>query len=273
VVKHTDEFVPQFYDTGERDGRHAIATPVDTNKWGPLFEGLGKTYRIGASSFGRGRFLSKQNPSAALGTGLIGIPDLSPLDVALLPGIRRENSPTAAGEIRLMYELSKPMTIGWSRLSPGDRFEFVFPTVTSMRAAVVGAKAMGQHCGGILFFRWPSFEETLAAQPDQVLRAVAARDRPPGVSLHPQEKGCAVVRCTDLFITDAEPLSEQPLRYTVHSSVELEYFMPAERTPARMIRPDAIELVVPPFLGRTRVYLGRAVTAKPAVFRMEELSR
>jgi hypothetical protein len=273
VVKHTDEFVPQFYDTGERDGREAIAAPVDARKWGPIFERLGKPYRIGASSFGRARFVPKPEPSGAPGTMLMVMADLSPLEVALLPGMRRNDTPTAAGELRLIYEVTKSTRVGWNRLSPGDQFEFIFPTAASMEGAVAAAKAMGPHCSGILFFRWPAFEETMAAQPDQVLRAAAAIDRPPSVQLHRQEKGCAAVRCTDLFITDAEPLNAQPLRYTIRSSVELEYFIPAERTPARMLGPDTIELSLPPFLGRSRVYLGRAVTAKPAEFRMEGLTR
>ena len=132
---------------------------------------------------------------------------------------------------------------------------------------------MGPHCSGIVFFRWPNAGEMLAAQPDQVLRAAGVLTTPAALRLIQRDKGCAAVHCADLFLSNAEPLSDTSVRYTVQSSVQLEYFIAAEKTPARMAGSDTIELTVPPYLGRSQIYLGRAVTAKASEYRLEDRSR
>ena len=58
VLGQVDEFVPQFYDTGDRSGEYSIAVPIDAARYGPAFEKARKPYRIGAASFGRGRRIS-----------------------------------------------------------------------------------------------------------------------------------------------------------------------------------------------------------------------
>lgn len=273
VLTQVDEFVPQFYDTGDRSGEYSIAVPIDAARYGPEFEKAGKPYRIGAASFGRGRRISAPDAdgrTAVVGTRSLG--DVSPPDLSML-GIKPTATQTPAGETLLTFQISKSATLGFTRVSPGDRFEFLYPTMASLRAAVAEAKAMGPHCSGILFFRWPNGGEMLAAQPDQVLRAAGVLTTSVALRLIQRDKGCAAVHCTDLFISDAEPLSDKPVRYTVHSSAELEYFIAAEKTPARMAGSDTIELTAPPFLGRSQIYLGRAVTVKAAEYRLEERSR
>jgi hypothetical protein len=188
-------------------------------------------------------------------------------------GIKPTATQTRAGETLLTFQISKPESVGWHLVRPGDRFDFLYPTPASLRAAVAGAKAMGEHCAGIVFFRWPDAREMLASQPDQVLRAAGVLTTPVSLRLIQRDKGCAAVHCTDLFIRDAEPLSDTSVRYTVHSSAQLEYFIAAEKTPARMAGSDTIELTAPPFLGRSQIYLGRAVTAKASEYHLENRSR
>ncbi len=53
VIKEVDEFVPQFYDVASpENGDPAIASKIDTAKWGPVFNRFGKRFRIGISTFG-----------------------------------------------------------------------------------------------------------------------------------------------------------------------------------------------------------------------------
>ena len=43
-----------------------------------------------------------------------------------------------------------------------------------LAASVAEARKMGPWCGGVLFFRWPGPNETMAASPDEVLTAAGA---------------------------------------------------------------------------------------------------
>jgi hypothetical protein len=270
VIARVDEFAPQFYDTQQPRERSVVAAPIDARRWGPVFERFGKSYRIGVSSFGRATFVRagrRQNVG-----GSIVFPDVTPLEVGQSPAFRLAVSRTPAQETLLHFDATDSTSIGWSSFAPGDQIEFVIPTMESMRSAVSAARSMGVNCAGVVFFRWPADRETMAAQPDQALRAAGARGvEPPRLSLHAVDGGCAAVRCTDLYITDVAPLSPSPLRRRIRSSMELEYFVPADDTPVRLVAPDLLELRLPPFVGASRMYLGRAVTAEPAGFQMEEV--
>jgi hypothetical protein len=274
VVKHVDEFVPQFYDTGDRYRGEVIAATVNPTVWGPLFQRTGKPYRIGVSSFGRLRHLPR-NSTVPQTWGISVISDLTPLEVAMNPDFGRAISTTPAKETVVRYEATRKTKIAWSEIEPGEQFEFIFPTPESMAAAVRGAKAMGSRCTGVVFFRWPSFRETMAAQPDQVLRAagVLAKLEGTSVKLHTIDRECSTVHCTDLFVTDAEPLLPRPLRYEIRSSAPLEYVVPADKMPVRMSGIHTVELSLPAFTGRSRIYLGRAVTINKVEFRLAEVDR
>jgi hypothetical protein len=115
----------------------------------------------------------------------------------------------------------------------------------------------------------------MAAQPDQVLRAAGVLASPDRdlAKLHAIDRKCSTVHCTDLYVTDAEPLSIRPLRYEIRSSTPLEYLVPAENIPVRMSGEDVIELSLPAFAGRSRLYLGRAVTSDRAQFQLTEVDR
>lgn len=105
-------------------------------------------------------------------------------------------------------------------------------------------------------------------QPSEVLIAggfTAGAQRKP-VGVHLVDGDCAAVHCVDVYLVNANPFALQPVRYTVLSSTELEYFLPEEGMPIRMSGPRRLELSLPPYCGRDRMYLGRAVTATRAEF-------
>ena len=127
-------------------------------------------------------------------------------------------------------------------------------------------------CAGVVFFRWPAADETLAMQPAEILAAAgltapAPSDRP-GVQL--VDGGCAAVTCADLFLMNSKQLSPRSIRYRIQSSTELEYFLPQDKVPIAMSGPAELTLSLPPYCGRNHMYLGRAVAAKPTKYTVEE---
>ena len=109
-------------------------------------------------------------------------------------------------------------------------------------------------------------------RPDEVL-AVAGfttRARPPGSSIFVNDGGCAAVKCVDLYLENASPYSPQLVHYRIHGSTALEYFLPEANMPVRMVGDSDLELSLPPYCGRSVMFIGRAVTAHPAQFTVEE---
>ncbi len=98
--------------------------------------------------------------------------------------------------------------------------------------------------------------------------AADAQRKPTGI--HLVDGGCAAVHCVDVYLVNANPLAPQPVRYRIISSTEMEYLLPEEGLSLRMSGPRQLELSLPPYCGRGRMYLGRAVTAKRAEFTSAE---
>ena len=273
VLKSADEFVPQFYDTQDSyrsDGRTKIAAPVSAAIWGPALNRYRKPFRIGISTFGRSRLIPRPAPPGVQHSGVMLIGDLKPLDVALNPAFTLQTSRTKAQELVLNNEARTKVRIGYSDVRAGDKFEVVLPTADGIRTAVEEARRMGGYCTGVLFFRWPAFDETLAEHPADVLKAVGAiTDDQPTVQLRTSDGACAAVKCVDLYLIRTGELSPHPVRYSIRSSTDLEYFLPADRMPVRMSGPSEIEVSFPPYAGRGRMHLGRAVTAERAAFTLE----
>ena len=109
-------------------------------------------------------------------------------------------------------------------------------------------------------------------QPDEVLIAagLTTQARRQRSSVLVIDGGCAAVKCMDVYLQATNPFSPQPVRYRIRGSTELEYFLPEENMPVRMVGPSELELSLPPYCGRGLMYLGRAVTANPARFTVEE---
>jgi hypothetical protein len=131
---------------------------------------------------------------------------------------------------------------------------------------------MGGYSAGVIFFRWPVSNETLVMQPDEVLIAagITTRTRQMPLGIHLVDGGCVAVKCIDIYLVNANPLLSKPVRYRIRSSQELEYFLPEEKIPVRMVNAAELELALPPYCGRGRMYLGRAVTATRAEFTVSE---
>jgi hypothetical protein len=256
VLAEVDEFVPQFYDV--QADRTVIAARFTAAHWGPVFNRYQRRYRIGISTFGRA--------SVARGETMI-IGDIKPLDFGVNPAFTLRSSRTDAGELRLRYEAAREAHAGYTRFAPGEAIEFVLASPESIGLAVAEAKRMGEYCAGVLFFRWPAFNETLTAQPDEVLVPAAAA-KP--VDLRVITGDCAAVHCSDLYLLNSNVLSDQPTRYRIESSTDLDYFLPQENMPARLSGPTRLEVALPPYCTRGRMYLGRAVSAKRPEFTISQ---
>ena len=274
VIKETDEFVPQFYDLADRsdDGSGtAIAAKIDAARWAPVFNRFEKSYRVGISTFGRAKLVRGKASQSSYARFLsFGFNDVTPLDIAVHPGFVLEISRNQASELILTYRAARKTRIDYEDFEPGDAMQFVLPTPEAVRSAVESAKRMRGYCAGVVFFRWPGSNESLVMRPDQVLSAAGLAAQQAKPTLHLVDGGCAAVNCVDVFLVNARTLDTKPVRYRVHSSTELEYFLPEERMPVRMTDASDFELSLPPYCGRPRMYLGRAVTARRAVFTVEE---
>ncbi|HVW83371.1 MAG TPA: DUF3142 domain-containing protein [Bryobacteraceae bacterium] len=274
VIRETDEFVPQFYDIDAATWNNsaAVAARIDAARWRPVFNRFGKRFRIGISTFGRARFVPRDFSSGARLSGLASYRDLTPLDIALNPAFRLRTERNPANELVLNYEATRKLRIGYTDLNPGDVIQFILATPEAVRDAVAGARRIGGNLTGVVFFRWPQARELLAMQPDEAL--MAAGLAPVKVQKENQvytvDGRCAAVACVDVYLESSAPFSSNPLHCRIHTSTELEYFLPREHMPVRMIAPSELEVSLPPYCARGRLYLGRAVTARKTEFTVEE---
>lgn len=271
VVNAVDEFVPQFYDAQDPGSdRTAIATRIDAARWGPVFNRHRRRFRIGISTFGRSRLVPGESSSRDGHHVRLTFADATPLDVGLDPAFHLQTSRTDAQELVLSYRAARKTHAGYTEFEPGDAMTFTLSTPEAIRAAVEQARLMRGYCAGVIFFRWPASDETLATQPAEILAAAGVPVQPPPPdNLQVVDGRCAAVYCADLYLMNASPLSAQAVRYRIASSNELEYFLPYERMPVRMSGPSQVELSLPPYCGRSRLYLGRVVAARRTEFTME----
>jgi len=274
VIQVADEFVPQFYDAEPEQFRQqgSIATLVDADRWGPVFNRFGKRFRIGISSFGRARIVHNEVPAAAryLGLGMFG--DLAPIDVATNPDFRLETKRTRAEEVVLTYRAARKIEIDYAKFNAGEGVQFTLATPESVRDAVDRARQMKGNLAGVVFFRWPNEEEKLAMRPQEVLVAggLSSTKDPQTDRIDLIDGRCAAVQCMDVYFSAAAPFAETTTRYRIRASGELEYFLPEKSLPVRMRGQSELELAVPPYCGRGHLYLGRAVSARRVKFSVEE---
>jgi hypothetical protein len=272
VIKETGEFVPQFYDADPDFNQGAIAAKFDSARWAPIFNRFHRRFRIGISTFGRAQLVSRANPRPSAYRRVRIFNDLTPLDVATNSTFTLESRLSETNELVLSYRATRQINIGYNDFQAGDAIQFIISTPDSVRAAVEGARRIQGYCAGVVFFRWPASNETLAMQPAEIM--MAAGLSPPAterrVSVHVVDGGCAAVKCTDVYLTNATLFSPMPVRYLIRISTELEYFLPEERMPVTMSGPSELTLSLPSYCGRARMYLGRAVTAKHAEYTVEE---
>jgi hypothetical protein len=275
VIREVDEFVPQFYDVQARGENHrgtTIATRVDAARWGPSFRRFGKRYRVGISTFGRARMVPRAEGPAGRHFGVQFFRDLAPMDAATNPAFQMQAARNQAGELVLSYRAERNTNIGYSRFETGDTVQFILAAPESIRAAAESARKMGGAVAGVVFFRWPAPNEGLTMQPGEALSAAGfpAPDATTHSRVHAVDGRCAAVQCADLYLQGAVPLAPRAVRYLIRASAELEYFLPGQNVPVRMTGPSRLEVSVPPYCGRARLYLGRAVSLKRSEFGIEE---
>ncbi|MDQ2898956.1 MAG: hypothetical protein M3Y07_04050, partial [Acidobacteriota bacterium] len=183
-------------------------------RWGPVFNRYRKRFRIGLSTFGRSRLIPRgDSPRSELSTFV----DLKPLDIALDPAFHLETSKTAAEETVLNYRATRATRIGYADFEPGDAIQFVISTREGIGAAVEQARRIHGYCAGVVFFRWPTFNETLDVLPDDVLTAAGVLTPPhPKAALRVVPVDCAAVDCADLYLVDSF-LSPQATPYQITS--------------------------------------------------------
>jgi hypothetical protein len=269
VLREVDEFVPQFYDLSRQpDGRNggSIAARIDTARWNPVFNRFGKRFRIGISSFGRAWDVPTNGSHSHV------YRDLLPFDLAMNLAFQLSKAATPADEVILTYTAMRRTHIGYDDFEPGHAFQFTLPTPASVAAAVASARQFGGHCAGVVFFRWPGSDNSLAMRPDAVLASagLSANDSLPATRVTAVDKSCAAVACVDLYLETKTPFSAQARRFFIRSSTELEYFLPDPKMPVRMAGPRQLELNLPPYGGLARMRLGRAVTLRKASFQLQE---
>jgi hypothetical protein len=278
VVQQVDEFVPQFYDVSTTDFAFrtaAIAAKFDPARWGPRFNSFGKRFHIGISTFGRARAIKGEQSSPYLPYhnmrfGLDYV-DLTPLDIGLNPAFQLTPHRNEAGELILDYKALRDPQIQEGNIQAGDSIEFIVATPESVRASVNAARKIGGYCAGVILFRWPEFNETLALQPEEALAAAGAlpaASEPVHVEL--VDASCAAVHCADLFLVNAKPWAERQQRYRLSASAPLEYFLPDLKSLVHPAGPSQLEVLLPPYTGRGRIFLGRAVSRQPIAFQVEE---
>ncbi len=269
VLRHVDEHVPQFYDardTSASSGGAAIAERLDGAKWGPMLNRYRKRFRIGVSTFGRARLIRKPDENR---NTVVFLVDVKPLDIALDPAFELQARRTEANELALRYRAIRTTRAGHVAFAKGDGIEFLLSTPESIRGAVTEAKKIGGYCAGVLFFRWPGWGETLTAQPNEVLVAAGVLQQQDNAELEVVDRECAAVFCADLYLNPRRLVAEE-LRYRIESSMELEYFLPHKELRVRMSGPSRLEFSLPPYCGRGRLFLGRAVTSGRAGYRLKE---
>jgi hypothetical protein len=273
VISQVDEFVPQFYDIDRKVffGEPTIAAKIDAVRWGPIFNRFGKRFRVGVSTFGRARFVPKRVVGASSNQAMVAFGDVVPLDIATNPAFRLETGGTDSRELVLTYRATRKFRLSYKEFEAGDAIQFILPTPEAVRAAVESVRQMKGNVAGVVFFRLPSDGEALTMQPGEVLNAAGAGQgkREARSRIDMVDGRCAAVKCVDIYMEGAEPYSPELLRYRIHSSAELEYFLPEKNVPVRMTNPSELELSLPPYCARGRLYLGRAVSAVHSDFEIE----
>ncbi len=266
VIRETDEFVPQFYDAAAPDARTpVIAVRFDPERWGPIFNRFGKRFRIGISTFGRGEILRDTSAPNEV-PRVASYSDLRPLDLAVNPAFAAQMSQNEAGETVLTFRVVRPVSLNWDTVQPGTTFQFVVPNPEGIRKSIADAHRMGRYCGGVVFFRWPAPDEVLVMSPDEILSG-----HPATPTLDLIDGACAAVACVDLYLVNGGNLNRTPIRYRIMASDELGYFLPDPAAPVRLSGRKELDVSIPAWGGRGRIYLGRAVSPSKVTFSLESV--
>jgi hypothetical protein len=259
VLSKVDGYVPQFYDVDVHNDDKApkIAYFPDHVKWGPIFERFKVPYQIGLSTFGRIQFTGHgyycQNAPLNLLSRLKEAPNISinRSGERVFDMTFRDESNSDERD-----DCTPPMAIGI----------MIQPTAESVLRGYREAQSMGRYCAGVLFFRWPAKNESLALKPDEISAIISGKAPNDGYSLESIDGECALTDCHDLSLMQQNRFPGNIRTIAVKSSVPLEYFLSGKELKSTMINAHEMQFQIPPYNAATKIFLGRAVAAQPAEY-------
>jgi hypothetical protein len=278
VLQWVDEYIPQFYDLGNpgvADGYTEIATAIDPSTWAPIFNSHSRPYRIGIATFGRisESCDSRDSTASVKSVRRKFIREYDSFEMARQEGLELIGETRGqSGERIVRFNAAAERPAGYSPCADSrEIIEMIIPTRESVLAAYDSAKQFGGLCRGVVFYRWPSENEAMVLSPDEVSEYISGT-RFLGVrtTIETDDGFCAAVSCVDLYLRrSGDRFSPVPLSLRIHSSKELEYFLPREGLDGKLIDRRTLEIRLPAYLGDPRIYLGRALSHEPAVYNPE----
>jgi hypothetical protein len=259
VISKVDGFVPQFYDVDSEDYQKIpkIAHPPDHAKWGPAFEKFKVPYQIGLSAFGRIQLnegvFSQETPLYMLSR------------LAGEPRIYKNPGGERVLEMNLRDEFGSDEQ---DKILPGNKEKCILiqPTPESILRGYQEARSMGRYCAGVLFFRWPSRNESFALKPNEITDILSGKAPDNGYSLEALDGECALVECCDLSLAQNNRFPSHVQTIVVKSSIPLEYFLPNKIIKSTIIDARKIQFQIPPYNAAEKIYLGRAVSKQPSEY-------
>jgi len=274
VINNVDEFVPQFYDVApehsDRDGV-GVAQQIEP-KWGTVFNAFAKPYRVGIASFGRIVGINRAKKRSGCSVAIL---DVNPLELFSRNRLEpRATTISKAGERLVRYgnKTATANSADGACRNASDEIKMIIPTKASISTAYAVARKMGSWCKGVLFFRWPVENEAMVYTQSELDGIIAGNGASGTVAstVEVEDGLCTAVSCNDLFLTLKDRFPEKPVRIRIHSSTDLEYFLPDNLLKPRLVGLRTVELIIPANAGVPRIRLGRAVSREPATFRLEE---
>jgi hypothetical protein len=277
VLQWVDEYIPQFYDLGNPgagDKNAGIATPIDSSTWAPIFDSYSRPYRIGIATFGRISVLciSEDNTASVQTIRRKFIREYDSFEMARQEGLELISETRSQSGERIVRFNAARRPGGYSQcVDSKEIIEMIIPTRESVLAAYDSAKQFGGFCCGVVFYRWPSENEAMVLSPDEVSDSISGGKLPQVRTTIETEDGfCAAVSCVDLYLRrSGDRLSPVPLSLRIHSSTDLEYFIPREGLDGKLVDRRTLEIRLPAYLGDPRIYLGRAVSREQAAYSPE----
>jgi hypothetical protein len=266
VLTNVDGFVPQFYDVDPEayEKTPSITSLPDQKKWGPIFEQYNVPYQIGLSAFGRIQFI-KQNRNDWY------FSHEDPYNLLSHATGKMQFTINPSRERVIKIDLHKEFTYDPPDAESPARCIIIQPTSESILRSYQEARAMGPHCAGVLFFRWPSTSESLVLRPDEITGILSGKAPDNSYSLESLDGECASVDCSDISLVQKNRFPSSTRTITVESSAPLEYFLPGRFIRSTIINARTMQFQMPSYNAAAKIYLGRAVSKQPVNFTLRML--
>jgi hypothetical protein len=263
VLALVDGFVPQFYDVdaGNYQRIPQIAHFPDHKKWGPIFEQFKVPYQIGLSTFGRVQIIGNSYYFS----------QETPLNFLAYSIKAPQIHVNAVGERVLEMKLPKESCCEQQRPDSPANVVMIQPTRESILRSFQEAQSMGAYCTGVLFFRWPSIDESLVMKPKEIAAILDGKLPDDGFSLESSDAACALVNCCDLSLIQHNRFSGRNWTIEIESSAPMEYFLPNRLLKPAMIHRRKVHFRIPAYNAAEKIYLGRAVSQEDAKYSVRML--